>query len=68
MPPRRSPPRACCKASRTIYLNLMRVFEMSKSEGIPTNVVADRVAEKRIATIQRLGSRQWSRMLRGRRA
>jgi hypothetical protein len=46
----------------------MRVFEVSRAEGIPTNVAADRVAEERIETIQRLGSRQWSRSLEGRRA
>jgi len=55
------------RGTRTIYLNLMRVFEVSKTEGVPTNVAADRVAEERIATIQRLGSRQWSRSLQGRR-
>ncbi len=51
------------RMTRTIYLNLMRAFEVSKAESIPTNEAADRVAEERIATIERLGSRHWGRFI-----
>lgn len=36
------------KKVETIYTNLERVFEISKIEGIPTYVAADRMAEERI--------------------
>ncbi len=51
------------RMTRTIYLNLMRAFEVSKLEAVPTNEAADRVAEERIATIDRLGSRHWGRFI-----
>ena len=51
------------RMTRAIYLSLMRVFEISKSEGTPTYVAADRMAEERIETISRLGSRHWGRMI-----
>ncbi len=51
------------RMTRGIYLNLMRVFEISKVEGVPTNVAADRMAEERIATIDRLGARHWGRFI-----
>ncbi len=51
------------RMTRGIYLNLMRVFEISKNEGIPTYVAADRMAEERIETIKRLGARHWGRFL-----
>ncbi len=51
------------RMTRTIYLNLMRAFEVSKAESVPTNEAADRVAEERIATIGRLGSRHWGRFI-----
>jgi leucine dehydrogenase len=50
--------------TRTIYLNLMRAFEVSKAEQMPTNKAADRVAEERLATMSRLGSRHWGRFIR----
>lgn len=51
------------RMTRGIYLNLMRVFEISKTEGIPTYVAADRVAEERIQTVKNLGSRHWGRFI-----
>lgn len=52
------------RMTRGIYLNLMRVFEISKTDGIPTYVAADRMAEERIATIKSLGARHWGRFIR----
>lgn len=51
------------RMTRTIYLNLMRAFEVSQSEHVPTNVAADRVAEERITTINKLGARHWGRFI-----
>jgi len=51
------------RMTRGIYLNLMRVFEISKNAGLPTYVAADRMAEERIATIKRLGARHWGRFI-----
>lgn len=51
------------RMTRGIYLNLMRVFEISKTEGIPTYVAADRMAEERVATIKQLGARHWGRFI-----
>ena len=51
--------------TRGIYLNLTRVFEIATEEGIPTHEAALRLAEERIATVTKLGSRQWSRLMGG---
>ena len=51
------------RMTRGIYLNLMRVFEISRDEKVPTYVPADRMAEERVATIRKLGSRHWGRIL-----
>lgn len=51
------------RMTRGIYLNLMRVFQISKEEKVPTYVAADRMAEERIATIKHLGSRHWGRFI-----
>jgi len=39
---------------RTIYYNLGRIFEISKTENIPTYKAADRLAEERISAIGKL--------------
>jgi len=39
---------------RTIYYNLGRIFEISKTENIPTYRAADRLAEERINAIGKL--------------
>ena len=51
------------RMTRGIYLNLMRVFEISRSEALPTYVAADRMAEERIAKIKGLGARHWGRFI-----
>ena len=51
------------RMTRGIYLNLMRVFQISKSEGVATYLAADRLAEERIETIRKLGSRHWGRFI-----
>jgi leucine dehydrogenase len=51
------------RMTRTIYLNLMRVFEIADEEGVSTAVAADRVAEERMAKIRALGTRQWGRLI-----
>src|SRR5699024_12508490 len=48
------------KKVENIYDNLMRVFEISKENDIPTYVAADRMAEERIQKISKL-SHQFSR-------
>jgi leucine dehydrogenase len=39
---------------RTIYYNLGRIFEISKTENVPTYLAADRLAEERINSIGRI--------------
>ena len=39
---------------RTIYFNLARIFQISKRDGIPTYMAADRMAEERINVIGKL--------------
>jgi len=51
------------RMTRGIYINMMRVFEISDRDGIPTHVAADRMAEERIASIKALGARNWGRMI-----
>lgn len=51
------------RMTRGIYLNLTRVFETAKREGVTTAVAADRVAEERIATVRKIGSKHWGRLL-----
>jgi leucine dehydrogenase len=51
------------RMTRGIYLNLTRVFETSRRDGISTALAADRVAEERIATVRKLGSKHWGRLL-----
>ncbi len=51
------------RMTRGIYINLMRVFEISKEKEVPTFVAADHLAEERIATIKKLGSRHWGRFI-----
>ena len=51
------------RMTRGIFLNLMRVFEISRTKQIPTYVAADHLAEERIEVIQKLGSRHWGRFL-----
>ncbi len=43
--------------TKRVYDNLMNVFSISKEQGIPTHVAADRLAEQRIKTIGGLRQR-----------
>ena len=52
------------RMTRSIYLNLTKVFDLAKREGITTARAADRVAEERIATVKKLGSQHWGRLLK----
>lgn len=54
------------RMTRVIYLNLMRVFEISERDGVPTHVAADHVAAERIERIKSLGTRNWGRLVNGR--
>jgi leucine dehydrogenase len=47
--------------ARHIYDNVMRIFEVARQQSVPTHLAASHVAEKRIARMKALGSRQWSR-------
>ncbi|HRC86453.1 MAG TPA: Glu/Leu/Phe/Val dehydrogenase dimerization domain-containing protein [Thermoanaerobaculia bacterium] len=51
------------RMTRGIYLNMMRVFDIAKAEGIPTSKAADRVAEERISRVKSVGTRRWGRLL-----
>jgi leucine dehydrogenase len=51
------------RMTRSIFLNLTRVFEIAQRDGIPTAEAADRVAEERIGRIKALGARQWGRLI-----
>jgi leucine dehydrogenase len=51
------------RMTRGIYLNMMRVFQISKEDEIATYLAADRLAEERIETIKKLGSRHWGRFI-----
>ncbi len=51
------------RLTRGIYLNMMRVFEISKTEGVPTYVAANRVAEERVANVNKLGATHWGRLV-----
>lgn len=56
------------RMARGIYANMLRVFEISRSQSIPTHRAADRLAEERIAQVKSLGSRNWVRTVRWRSA
>ncbi len=55
------------RMTRGIYLNMMRVFEISRDEGIAPALAADRVAEERIRKVSGLRSQHWGRLIRQRR-
>ena len=51
------------RMTRGIYLNMMRVFQIARDEGIPTAAAADRVAEERIRRVSGLRAQHWGRLL-----
>ena len=56
------------RMARGIYANMLRVFEISRTQSIPTHRAADRLAEERIAQVKSLGSQNWVRTVRRRSA
>jgi leucine dehydrogenase len=52
------------RMTRGIYLNMMRVFQISRDQSVPTYVAADRVAEERIAKIKSMRAQHWGRTIR----
>jgi len=51
------------RMTRSIYLNMMRVFEIAEQAEITTADAADALAEERIANVRALGTRQWGRLI-----
>ncbi len=51
------------RMTRGIYLNMMRVFQISRDEKIAPSAAADRVAEERIRKVKGLRSQHWGRMI-----
>jgi leucine dehydrogenase len=47
------------RAARGIYANMIRVFEIAKTESIPTYLAAARMAEERIANMKRIRPQHW---------
>ncbi len=43
--------------------NMMRVFEISRAEAIPTQIAAERLAEERIASMKGLRPKHWGRLI-----
>lgn len=56
------------RLARGIHANMARVFEISRSQSIPTSLAADRLAEDRIARVKALGGQHWVRSVRRRAA
>ncbi|MFL6290648.1 MAG: Glu/Leu/Phe/Val dehydrogenase dimerization domain-containing protein [Thermoanaerobaculia bacterium] len=50
--------------ARGIYANMIRVFEISRAESMPSSRSADRVAEERIRRIQGMRAQHWARGVR----
>jgi leucine dehydrogenase len=56
------------RLARGIYANMLRVFDISLTQAIPTHVAAERLAEERISQVKSLGSQNWVRTVRRRSA
>jgi leucine dehydrogenase len=52
------------RMTRGIYLNMMRVFQISRDESIPTYKASDRVAEERMDKIKSMRAQHWGRTIR----
>lgn len=52
------------RMTRGIFLNMMRVFQISRDQSVPTYVAADRVAEERIDKIKSMRAQHWGRTIR----
>lgn len=54
------------RMTRGIHASMLRLFEISRAQSIPTQVAADRLAEERIAQVKALGAKHWVRTVRRR--
>ena len=52
------------RTARGIHGNMLRLFEISRAQSIPTYVAADRLAEERIARVKGIGAQHWVRTVR----
>jgi leucine dehydrogenase len=52
------------RMARGIFANMARLFEISRTQSIPTYLAADRLAEQRIARMKGLGGQHWVRTIR----
>lgn len=50
--------------ARGIHANMIRVFELSRAESLPSSRAAERVAEERIRRIQGMRAQHWARGVR----
>lgn len=56
------------RMARGIYANMARVFEVSRSQSIPTALAAGHLAEERIRRVKALGGQHWARPVKRRAA
>lgn len=49
-----------------IFASTLRLFAIAERDGIPSYLAGDRLAEERIAAVQRIGPRHWERIARER--
>src|SRR4028118_1511224 len=47
------------RAAKGIYNNMIRVYEISREQSVPTYRAADRVAEERIERMKKLAPQHW---------
>jgi len=52
------------RMARGIFANMARLFEISRTQSIPTYMAADRLAEQRIARMKGLGGQHWVRTIK----
>jgi leucine dehydrogenase len=52
------------RMARGIFANMARLFEISRTQSIPTYMAADRLAEERIARMKGLGGQHWVRTIK----
>jgi leucine dehydrogenase len=52
------------RMARGIFANMARLFEISRTQSIPTYLAADHLAEQRIARMKGLGGQHWVRTIR----
>ena len=52
------------RMARGIFANMARLFEISRTQSIPTYMAADRLAEQRIVRMKGLGGQHWVRTIK----